>query len=348
MSRLALVCVCIINIVSRVHAPILLAFFLSENSLLYTHCKYRISDVTAILNTNAFWAYLISVWMGSAPWQAKRLWAVLIAISGVFIIVYGGAHQESSRRTSSTELAGDALTLLASVLYAVYQTTYKYYVALPVRAEDVQDAGKTGYERIPPQQPIRRERVLSISSEAPMTSSALWHEDVDEHTDDHGITPVYPSFGLHPNFITSCIGVATFLVLWPMLFVLHYTGVETFRWPDNMETWWSIGAVSLCGVAYNVGFMILLSIWGPTLATVGNLLTIVLVLVSDSLFGHGLETLTFSSLAGATAIVAAFGVLALEERRTILTSTAPRVRSGSLSGPGLNVVASDPGHTSGL
>lgn len=77
----------------------------------------------------------------------------------------------------------------------------------------------------------------------------------------------------------------------------------------------------------------LLALWGPTLATVGNLLTIVLVsirhsvqsqmfniiftqvLLSDTLFGHALQTLTLSSLIGAGAIVTAFGVLVFEERR---------------------------------
>ena len=67
----------------------------------------------------------------------------------------------------------------------------------------------------------------------------------------------------------------------------------------------------------------------------GNLLTIVLVslfinffinypsiylsgsikvVISDSIFGHGLETLTLPSVLGASAIVAAFAVLVAEER----------------------------------
>lgn len=220
------------------------------------------------MNTNAFWAYLLSVWTASAPWQPKRLWAVLIAVFGVFVIVYGGASREPSNRgpntDASSELVGDAATLLASILYAFYQVTYKRYVALPNRLELGED-DKVGdaavaYEPIPTSSlhpahagtgvlssPIGRRRALSIGDEPPRTT---WNEDNEESA------AVYPAFGLHPNFITSCIGLATFLLLWPLIIALHYAGIETFRLPDDMKTWYGIMAVSVCGVAYNVGFMV--------------------------------------------------------------------------------------------
>jgi hypothetical protein len=57
---------------------------------------------------------------------------------------------------------------------------------------------------------------------------------------------------------------------------------------------------------------VLLGVWGPIITSVGNLLTIVLVLFSDVLFGHGAETITAWSLVGSGVIVAAFGVLAYD------------------------------------
>lgn len=57
---------------------------------------------------------------------------------------------------------------------------------------------------------------------------------------------------------------------------------------------------------------ILLGIWGPVITSVGNLLTIVLVLFSDVLFGNAIETITVWSLVGAGVIVAAFSVLAYD------------------------------------
>jgi len=280
-----------------------------------------ISDVTAILNTNAFWVYLLSVWMGSAHWQPKRLLAVAIAVIGVFFIVYGGTAREPNtgeEKSKSTQLLGDTLTLLASMTYALYQTTYKRYVALPNRIEGDSDSDgdkiQTGYEPLPVNSGLphgasqsSRRNNLTVGTGPPR---ATWNQD--ENTEE--AAAVYPAFSLHPNFITTCLGVTTLLFLWPPVIIAHYTGIETFRLPDNVETWLSVIAVGLCGVAYNAGFMVLLSLWGPTLAAVGNLLTIVLVLISDTLFGHGLETLTIPSVLGASAIVAAFGVLVVVER----------------------------------
>lgn len=331
--------------------------------------------------------------MGSAHWQPKRLLAVTIAIIGVFFIVYGGTAREpnaSEGKSKSTQLLGDTLTLLASMIYALYQTTYKRYVALPNRIEGDSDSDKiqTGYEPLPVDSSLShdanqssRRNHLTVGREPPR---ATWNQD--ENMEE--ATAVYPAFSLHPNFITTCLGVTTLLFLWPPIIIAHYTGIETFRLPDNIETWLSMIAVGLCGVAYNAGFMVrtrwlsttfiitrlmsrhfttnaqvLLSLWGPTLATVGNLLTIVLVclihpysailwycksliiscvcnkvLISDALFGHGLETLSIPSVLGASAIVAAFGVLVAVERnvemerrqRRLSTSVgSQRLRQGS-------------------
>jgi len=54
---------------------------------------------------------------------------------------------------------------------------------------------------------------------------------------------------------------------------------------------------------------ILLGVWGPIIASIGNLLTVVLIFVSDVLFGAGMKVVTFWNFTGSVAIVAAFGVL---------------------------------------
>jgi hypothetical protein len=48
------------------------------------------------------------------------------------------------------------------------------------------------------------------------------------------------------------------------------------------------------------------------MTSVGNLLTIVLVFLSDILFGAGLGVVTFGSSLGSGMIVAAFGVLSYD------------------------------------
>lgn len=57
---------------------------------------------------------------------------------------------------------------------------------------------------------------------------------------------------------------------------------------------------------------ILLGLWGPIVTSVGNLLTIVLVFISDILFGSGIQSVTFWGLLGSAGIVTAFGVLAYD------------------------------------
>lgn len=66
--------------------------------------------------------------------------------------------------------------------------------------------------------------------------------------------PVLPT-ALHSNFITSCIGFATLVLLWFPIVVLHYTDVESFRWPGSQgqngaTIWWALVVVAACGAIY--------------------------------------------------------------------------------------------------
>jgi hypothetical protein len=66
--------------------------------------------------------------------------------------------------------------------------------------------------------------------------------------------PVLPT-ALHSNFITSCIGFATLIMLCIPIPFLHWTGVETFRWPgsqggDASTIWYALVIVAACGAIY--------------------------------------------------------------------------------------------------
>ncbi|KII86460.1 hypothetical protein PLICRDRAFT_165023 [Plicaturopsis crispa FD-325 SS-3] len=255
-----------------------------------------ISDVTAIWNTNALWCWVFTTYLFKLKWESRRLIAVLLATFGVFIVVYGGS--ESSKSDSAPEhasvrslkptapLLGDAMTLVASVLYALYQVMYKKYAALPSDPELIAEGL---YEPI---------------TDDPETTEA---DALDLENVSYP-----PPFGLHANLLSSAVGLCTLLVLWIPIPILHYTGIEVFVFPRNLHTVFSIAAIALSGVAFNGGFMILLGLWGPVITSVGNLLTIVLVLITDVLFGGGAETVTVWSLVGSGIIVAAFGLLAYE------------------------------------
>ncbi|EKM83896.1 hypothetical protein AGABI1DRAFT_51463 [Agaricus bisporus var. burnettii JB137-S8] len=250
-----------------------------------------VSDVTAIWNTNAFFAYLITVQVFKLQWEARKLIAVVIATLGVAVVVYGGVTSGGEATSGIIEISsvpsapvvGSILTLVASIGYGLYQVLYKMYAALPSDPEAKQH---TPYQPIPDDGEIAAE-----------------NEEYAVH---------HPPLGLHADLLTSLIGVATFLVLWIFIPVLHKTGVETFRWPSDRHTVLSIVAIALTGVVFNAGLMMLLSIWGPIITSVGNLLSIVVVVIYEVIFGDGLATLTVWSLLGCGVIVLAFGVLAYD------------------------------------
>lgn len=99
-----------------------------------------VTDITAIYNTFAFWAFLLAVhFLGEAPSRAKFA-SVVVAVLGVFVIAYGdsfmtseppedGGQEES--KTGSSRLIGNLLAFFGSVSYAWYEVSYRYLHNLP-------------------------------------------------------------------------------------------------------------------------------------------------------------------------------------------------------------------------
>jgi drug/metabolite transporter (DMT)-like permease len=133
---------------------------------------------------------------------------------------------------------GNLLTLVGSVAYGLYQVLFKIYGALPTEEETKEESS---YRSIPDDEELTAEQELSRS-----VSSAAFEEDT--------VNP--PPFGLHPNLITSLIGLATGILLWIFLPILHYTGIEIFRLPEDWRTVFSIVGIALGGVVFNSGFMV--------------------------------------------------------------------------------------------
>ncbi|KAJ7932419.1 hypothetical protein B0H13DRAFT_1955396 [Mycena leptocephala] len=238
--------------------------------------------VKAIWNTNAFFAYLMTF---KFKWEPRKFFAVSLATVGVLVVVYGGSTATDAdetpieRRASVKPLVGDVLTLIASLGYALYQVLYKKYAALPSDPELVAEAE---YEHLP-----NSDDSPDIQYEAPSVTL-----DIDD--------AVYPPpFGLHPNLLTSAIGLCTLCVLW--IFIPSCTTRV------SLTITFTIVGIALSGVVFNAGFMVLLGVWGPIITSVGNLLTIVLVFISDVLFGAGVAAVTAGSVVGCGIIVAAFG-----------------------------------------
>ena len=209
----------------------------------------RLSDVTAIWNTNAFFAYIITVRLFKLKWEFRKILAVLIATFGVLAVVYGDARipdvppADDHRKAPEVSidgtkpkapLLGDLLTLCASVGYGLYQVMYKRYAALPSDPEF--DPG-TAYDPLPD------------SEDRPAHGFNGGNIDVD------GLT-YPPPFGLHANLLTCGIGLMTFFTLWIMLPILHYSGYERFRLPPDLITTLSIAGIAGSGLVFNGGLMV--------------------------------------------------------------------------------------------
>ncbi|KAI1797923.1 hypothetical protein LXA43DRAFT_982644 [Ganoderma leucocontextum] len=264
-----------------------------------------VTDVTALWNTNALFAYVFTVYLFGHKWDARRLLAVLIATAGAAVVVYGDSGSDKKKKSESlvtptaeegprAPLIGDLLTLVASIMYAAYQVFYKAYAALP---NDPEVAADDMYSPLAgsPDEPADE---LEAGSDALIWSHA------------HIIDPL--PFGLHPNLLTFGIGICTLAIFWVPIPILHILDIEPFELPHRGITYAAIGGIALSGAIFNAGFMVLLGVWGPVVTSVGSLLTIVLVFLSDAIWGGAVQTVTIWSVLGCSSIVVAFAILAYD------------------------------------
>ncbi|PVF97310.1 hypothetical protein CPB86DRAFT_785943 [Serendipita vermifera] len=324
-----------------------------------------ISDVTAIWNTSALWAYILSVAMlsvdsgtdaPSAWWkrlELRKLVVIAMACTGVAVVVYSGSDSSSDKKETSEEkdkselsapLVGDLLTVLASVLYALVQVLYKKYIALP--NEPSEAAVYTEYTALGRGETQDGESSPLVTYQAPLSPIADRAEDEDsegrqreqqrqptDSEEPRGV-PSDPSspppfeetlpFGLYPNFVTSLVGFATLLLFWPLALLdwlsssstssIAVSAVADTSFLDKYEIILSIALIASAGLVWNGGYLVLLALWGPVLSSVGNLLTIVLMLLVEILILSAPVPSGWSIL-GCCMIASGFGLLVWEIMR---------------------------------
>jgi drug/metabolite transporter (DMT)-like permease len=93
------------------------------------------SDLTAIYNCSAFFAYVFSVPLLKEPLRVDKSIAVMIAIVGVMIIAYGDkddtAVDGGEKKEAKNRLAGNIVIGIGSVLYGFYEVLYKKLACPP-------------------------------------------------------------------------------------------------------------------------------------------------------------------------------------------------------------------------
>lgn len=228
------------------------------------------SDLTAIYNCSAFFAYAFAVPMLHEKVRISKVLAVAIAIVGVLVVAYGdtgapakhgsksgggsgGPHAPDDNEASNRAL-GNIVIGIGSVLYGFYEVLYKK-VACPPEG---------------------------TSPEKGMLFAM--------------------TFG-------SLIGCFTLFVLWIPIPILHITGIETFALPTGEAAWMLLISV-LANAIFSGCFLVLISLTSPVLSSVAALLTIFLVALCDQMLPPPLYSpLTGAAIAGGVLIIGAFFLL---------------------------------------
>jgi len=229
------------------------------------------SDLTAIYNCSAFFAYAFSVPILKEKLRFDKSFAVVVAIVGVLVVAYGdstptvhggksGGSVGGSPKTPPTDsegseasnrVAGNLIIGVGSVLYGFYEVLYKRLACPP-----------------------------------------------------EGTSPGRGM--IFANTFGSLIGTFTLLVLWIPLPILHFTGLERFELPRDEAAWMLLISV-LSNAVFSGSFLVLISLTSPVLSSVAALLTIFLVAIVDwALTGVPLSP---AAVVGGLLIIAAFLLL---------------------------------------
>ncbi|KAI2606291.1 uncharacterized protein GGS25DRAFT_382893 [Hypoxylon fragiforme] len=93
------------------------------------------SDLTAIYNCSAFFAYAFSVPLLKEKLRLDKSIAVLVAIAGVLVVAYGDSSDPGPDRDVDTESSrrflGNLIIGAGSVLYGLYEVLYKRWACPP-------------------------------------------------------------------------------------------------------------------------------------------------------------------------------------------------------------------------
>jgi len=155
------------------------------------------SDLTAIYNCSAFFAYAFSIPLLNDKFRFDKAFSVFVAIAGVLIVAYGdsaptkhggksggsvGGGPVDKAKEAPSRTLGNLVIGVGSVLYGLYEVLYKKYACPP-----------------------------------------------------EGTSPGRGM--IFANTFGSLIGTFTLCVLWIPLPILHFTGLETFELPKGEAAW---------------------------------------------------------------------------------------------------------------
>lgn len=267
------------------------------------------SDLTAIYNCSAFFAYAFSVPLLKEKLRLGKSVAVAIAIAGVLIVAYGDGSGASSPPSSSppsgevevggassqaigggsadpaTRFFGNIIIGGGSVLYGLYEVLYKRFACPP-----------------------------------------------DGCSPGRGM--------IFANTFGSLIGLFTLCVLWIPLPLLHITGIETFELPTGRVALYLVVSIVM-NATFAGSFLVLISLTSPVLSSVASLLTIFTVALADWFVKR--QPLGAAALMGGGLIVVAFLMLSYSSYREMEEEEA-RKKMVDMAGSDSDDEDEDEGH----
>ncbi|KAH8698509.1 putative DUF6 domain protein [Talaromyces proteolyticus] len=91
------------------------------------------SDLTAIYNCSAFFAYAFSVPLLNDKLRFDKIFSVVVAIVGVLVVAYGdsGPGEGESKGSANNRMLGNIIIGIGSVLYGLYEVLYKKLACPP-------------------------------------------------------------------------------------------------------------------------------------------------------------------------------------------------------------------------
>jgi drug/metabolite transporter (DMT)-like permease len=231
------------------------------------------SDLTAIYNCSAFFAYAFSVPLLHEKLRLSKVISVAVAIIGVLVVAYGGSahtpkhgsksgggaggpdHDKSDENGDHPyQFIGNVIIGIGSVLYGFYEVLYKKVACPP-----------------------------------------------EECSPGRGM--------IFANTFGSMIGCFTLSILWIPLPILHFTGIERFELPHGEAAWMMLISV-LANAVFSGSFLVLISLTSPVLSSVAALLTIFIVALIDQLLPPPLNApLSGAAIVGGLLIIGAFVML---------------------------------------
>lgn len=241
------------------------------------------SDLTAIYNCSAFFAYAFSIPLLKEKLRFGKVFAVCVAIIGVLVVAYGDRPEKRANKDGSTSavdqeaqnrLLGNLVIGIGSVLYGLYEVLYKRFACPP---EGTSPGRGTIFAN------------TFGSMIGCFTLCVLWI----------------------PLPILHVLGWETFRIptgeaAW-MLLISVLANASKYQDSDHAsrKEIWKLMMYKL--LAFSGSFLVLISLTSPVLSSVAALLTIFLVAIVDW-FRTG-QPLSLASIAGGILIMVAFFLL---------------------------------------